>query len=301
MKRVAFPFLTLSEFAVTPSAWWVSLNNNEWAPLEEYLESWDPDSIVLLRREIRIDSAIASADLKFNILNSELLILVTLGTGQGRLPRFIVQQHSKLICKKTWVVSFELEVAGDLLSSIMDLSTSVVLATSIQGDSVLSPSRVGDLLWSDRVRSRLEGEEPRFPIEVADISSLAGEAISSFAPWYLHWSPREWSRDFHGALRLYLSAEHSDLISRVESEDPMTLRMLMADIMGQVCERFITDPEVGDLFVSPEPGSLASQAASWLKKAWPGKDHQFIKSVFDNRPGIFRASLVALADLGEGE
>lgn len=301
MKRVAFPFLTLSEFAITPSTWWVSLDRVAWSPLGEYLQNWDPESVVRLRREIRIDAAIASDDLKFDISESEILILVTLGTGQGRLPRFIVEQHSKLICKDSWVVDFEFEVAGDLLSSVMDVSTKVVLATPMQCGSVLSPSRIGDLLWSDRVRSRLEGEEPRFPIEIADISSLAGEAMSSFAPWYLHWSPREWSRDFHGALRLYLSAEHSDLISRVESEDSMTLRMLMADIMGQICERLIIDPEVGDLFNSAEPGSLASQAASWLRKAWPGKDYKFIRSVFDNRPGIFRATLVALADLGEGE
>ncbi|PVZ41313.1 hypothetical protein [Pseudomonas sp. CC120222-01a] len=301
MKRVAFPFLTLSEFAVTASTWWFSLNNSEWSPLGEYLEDWDPGSVVRLRREIRIDPAIASDDLSLNILDSELLVLVALGTGQGRLPRFIIEQHSKLMCKQSWIVGFEFEVLGDLLSSVIDVSTRVVLATKVKGGSVLSPSRLGDLLWSDRARSRLEGEEPRFPIEIADIGSLAGEAISSFAPWYLHWSPREWSRDFHGALRLYLSHEHGDLIDRVESEDPMTLRMLLADIMGQVCERFITDPEVADLFNSPEPGSLASQAASWLKKAWPGKDHDFIKSVFDNRPGVFRASLVALADLGEGE
>ena len=146
---------------------------------------------------------------------------------------------------------------------------------------------------------RLEGEEPRFPIEVGDIQALLGDAVSASAPWYLHWSPRDWSRDFHGAMRLYLSSTHTEFIERIEAQDPMMIQMLMADVMGQVCERLITDPDVNDLFVSAEPGSLAAQASSWLRKAWPGKDPDFIRSVFDNRPGIFRASFVALADLGD--
>ncbi|EJM85115.1 hypothetical protein PMI34_04366 [Pseudomonas sp. GM74] len=299
MSRIAFPFLTLSESAVVASPWLISLNESEWAPVEEYLQNWDAASSIRLRRRIAIDPSIAAADLNIDLRDLRFFATVRIGTGQGRLPRLILSRESRTLEAEPWFVEFDFEIGGETLSTVLDINTRITLASSISVPSRLSPSRLGDQLWSDRIRMRLEGEEPRFPIEIGDMQVLLGDLVASSAPWYLYWSPREWSRDFHGAIRLYLNSTHTEFIERIQDEDPMMIQMLMADVMGQVCERLITDPEVNDLFNSPEPGSLAAQASSWLKKAWPGKDTNFIKSVFDNRPGIFRASLVALADLGD--
>lgn len=299
MSRIAFPFLTLSESAVTATSWSISLNESEWAPVGDYLQDWDPASSIRLRRQIVIDPSIAAADLLLDTNDLKFFASVRLGTGQGRLPRLVLGRESRALDAESWMVEFDMDVPGEALSIVLDLSTRITLATSISVPATLAPSRIGDQLWSDRVRVRLEGEEPRFPIEVGDIQALLGDAVSASAPWYLHWSPRDWSRDFHGAMRLYLNSTHTEFIERIEAQDPMMIQMLMADVMGQVCERLITDPDVNDLFSSAEPGSLAAQASSWLRKAWPGKDPDFIRSVFDNRPGIFRASFVALADLGD--
>lgn len=299
MSRIALPFLTLSESAVTATPWSISLNESEWAPAGDYLQDWDPASTIHLRRQIAITQSIAAADLKIDVSDQKFLASVRVGTGQGRLPRLIVARESRTLDAESWVIDFDIELPGEALSTVLDLSTKITLAASIFSPAPLAPSRIGDQLWSDRFRVRLEGEEPRFPIEVGDIQALLGDAISASAPWYLHWSPRDWSRDFHGAMRLYLNATHTEFIQRIQEEDPMMIQMLMADVMGQVCERLITDPEMNELFISAEPGSLAAQASSWLRKAWPGKDPDFMRSVFDNRPGIFRASFVALANLGD--
>jgi hypothetical protein len=48
-----------------------------------------------------------------------------------------------------------------------------------------------------------------------------------------------------------------------------------------------------------EPGSLAAQAVGWLKQAWPGKDLSYARSLLEHRPGVFRSTFLALADLGE--
>lgn len=299
MSRIAFPFLTLSESAVIASSWSISLNEAVWVPAGDYLQDWDPASFIRLRRRIAIDPSIAAADLNLDPRDLFFFATVSIGTGQGRLPRLILNRISLTLNAEAWFVEFDLEITGEALSTVLDISTRIALAAPISAPPTLSPSRTGDLLWSDRIRIRLEGEEPRFPIEIGDMQVLLGDMLSSSAPWYLHWSPRDWSRDFHGAMRLYLNSTNTDFIERIQDEDPVMIQMLMADVMGQVCERLITDPEVEDLFNTPEPGSLAAQASSWLKKAWPGKDQNFIRSVFDNRPGIFRASFVALADLGD--
>jgi len=299
VSRIAFPFLTLSDFAVIASPWSISLNGAEWVPADEYLQNWDPASSTRLRRRIAIDPSIAAADLDIDTGDLAFSVSVRLGTGQGRLPRLILARKNQIITTQLFSTEFDLEIRGEALSTVLDINTRISLVSPVSSKSPLSPARTGDQLWSDRFTVRLEGNEPRFPIEIGDIHLLLGDATSASAPWYLHWSSRDWARDFHGAMRLYLNSTHSELIKRIEEEDPMMIQMLMADVMGQVCERLITDPELNDLFSSPEPGSLAAQAASWLKKAWPGKDPDFIKSIFDNKPGIFRASIVALADMGD--
>jgi hypothetical protein len=299
MSRIAFPFLTLSDSAIAASTWFISHNGAASVPAEEYLQNWDPSSSIRLSRRIAIDPAIASEDLKIDTRELTLSVSVKVGTGQGRLPRLILARKTQILKKDLFSTEFDVEITGETLSTILDVSTRIILASPVSSTSPLSPTRIGDLLWSDRIKVRLEGEEPRFPIEIGDIQVLLGDAISASAPWYLHWSPRDWSRDFHGAIRLYLNSTHSELIERIEEEDPIIIQMLMADVMGQVCERLIMDPEVKEMFRSPEPGSLGAQAASWLKKAWPGKDTDFIRSIFENKPGIFRASFVALADMGD--
>lgn len=299
MTRIAFPFLTLSDSAVTATSWMVSLNGAEWVPVSDYLKDWDPSSIIHVRRQVAINMPVASEDLKFDISNIRISASVSIGTGQGRLPRFILDRKVLLLDEGSWIAQFQFEVPGAVLSIVLDLCTRITLAENIVASPPLSPSRVGDLLWSDRFRMRLEGEEPRFPIEVGDIQALLGSTIAASAPWYLYWSPREWSRDFHGAMRLYLNAAHTEFIERIEEEDPMIIQILMADVINQVCERLIMEPELNDLFNSAEPGSLAAQASSWLKKAWPGKEPEFIRSIFESRPGVFRASLLSLADLGD--
>lgn len=299
MSRIAFPFLTLSDSAVIASEWLISLNGSEWAPAGEYLQNWDPASSTRLRRRLAVDPSIAAADLNIDVKELIFFVSVRVGTGQGRLPRLILAHKKCALDAEPWFVEFDLEFKGEELSMVLDVNTRIALASPVSSSSPISPSRIGDQLWSDRIRVRLEGEEPRFPIEIGNLPELVGDAICASAPWYLHWSPREWSRDFHGSIRLYLNSAHTELIKRIEEEDPMMIQMLMADVMGQVCERLITDPELNELFNTPEPGSLAAQAVSWLRKAWPGKDPEFIRSIFDNKPGIFRASLVALAHLGD--
>jgi hypothetical protein len=100
-------------------------------------------------------------------------------------------------------------------------------------------------------------------------------------------------------MRLYLNTRCPQFLERVESEDAETLRALMADVMGQVCERLLVEDDAESLLALCEPGSLGSQAAAWLRQAWPGRDPAFARSVLRNRPGRFRAAFLGLAQQHE--
>ena len=298
-RRVAFPFLTLSDAAITANPWELSLDGGDWTAVGEHLPDWDASSTIRVRRSIRVDPDLAALDLSSSPDGLRLAIVVQVGTGQGRLPRMILGRHRQPLERGAWTRDFEFAVPGWRLSVVLDILTEVILAEQPGLVTPLSPHSAGDRLWTERSRLLLEGEEPRFPIETVDLSALLGDMLASSAPWHLHWSPRDWERDFHGAVRLYLNEKAAGLLERVASQDGATLQAILADVIGQVCERFIVDPEAEAMMAGAEPGSLGAQAAAWLRKAWPDRDAAFIRSLLESQPGVFRSSLLALAELGE--
>ncbi|HGM4678772.1 hypothetical protein [Serratia marcescens] len=296
-RRVAFPFLTLSDSAVDVTEWTLSLNDSEWEPIGDFLRNWDSSSVIRLRRKIKVDSKIASNDLGLDEKDFQISVVISLGTGPGRLPRKVFLQEIRSLEYGVLEAEFEFEVFGRDLSTVLDVFTQIILISAASTSNILSPQRFGDRLWSDRFRVRIEGDEQRFPIEIADFSLLLKGTNSSSTPWYLHWSPYDWARDFHGAMKLYLNNEMTSFVDKILSEDPETLQVLMADVMGQVCERLVMDQEAAEIFHISEAGTLGGQASAWLKSAWPDKDIAFIKSILENRPGMFRAAFLTLAEL----
>ena len=298
-RRIAFPFLTLSEAAVTADPWCLSLNGGSWQTAGDFVQDWDSASEIRIRRSLRIDPDIAADDLAVSAGDLRLALGVRVGTGPGRLPRLILLRERRPLRSGSWREEFDMPVPGDRLSLVLDVQTQVMLAVPPTDSGALSPRRVANRLWSDTLRVRLEGEEPRFPMEVTDFRSLLGDAPAAAAPWFLHWSPRDWNRDFHGATRLYLNMDRSDFIKRVEEQDGPTLQVLLADVIGQVCERLVSDPDADQIMSEAEPGSLGDQATAWLRLIWPGRDVAFIRSLLEQKPGRFRAAVLEMAELGE--
>lgn len=296
--RVALPFLTLRDNSVRTSPWELSFNGDEWTTHDEFVPDWDPASTLWFRRQVSLEAETSAQDLGIPSDELRLALCVRVGTGQGRIPRTIVYREARELSGQQ-AAELSFTVPGERLSALIDISTEIVLAVPSGRADQLAPSRAGDRLWQDRSRLRLEGEEPRFPIEVADLSKLLGSALASSAPWYLHWSPRDWTRDFHGAIRLYLSEAEPEFVSKIEAQDPHILQAILGDVIGQVCERLVTDPSAAELIANSEPGTLAGQASAWLREAWPNRDVAHIRAVLEHRPGAFRSTLLALAEQGE--
>ena len=300
-RGIAFPFLTLSDAAVNADPWRLSLNRGDWQKAGDFVDGWDAASEIRVRRTLKVDPHIAAADLGVSARTLRLALSVRVGTGPGRLPRRIVLRERRELDSGTWREEIELSVPGDRLALVLDLRTDVILADLAGEAGRLSPQRIGDRLWSDTVRPALEGEETRFPLEVADLRKLLGDVPAAGAPWFLHWSPVDWHRDFHGAARVYLNRERPDVIGRIEEQDGLTLQALLADVIGQVCERLLNDEEADSILAEEEPGALGAEATTWLRSIWPGKDAAFMRSVLEQRPAWFRASVLELAELGDGE
>jgi len=296
---IAFPFLTLSDFAIDAAPWSLSLNDDDWQPAGDFLPDWDAASSIRVRRQLCVDPKVAAYDLGVQPGSLRLSLSVSIGTGPGRLPRLILSRKFRELAEGAWKENFELDVPGEHLSQVRYLQTQVAMAVSEIGGGTLTPQRVGDRLWSDTLRICLEGNEPRFPIEACDMRLLLGDCAEASAPWYLDWSSGDWHRDFHGAVRLYLNESQNDFVERVVKQDELTLQVLIADVMNQICERLLNDPEAEIVMTEAESGSLGFQAASWLRKLWPSADAAFLRNLLESQPGKFRAGLLALGELVE--
>lgn len=299
-RRIAFPFRILSDSAVEAAPWRIEVGDGVPAEAGDYLANWDRSTVVRLHRSLRVHFGIASADLGIPEEELSLSVVTRVGTGPGRLPRLIVRTDRREVRPNDAEVEILLREDGERLSTVLDLFTEVVLARVPNACDPLSPAQVGNRLWQDRTRTRLEGEEPRFPLEVVDLQAMLGDVTAAAAPWYLDWSPRDWNRDFYGAIRLYLNSGCEEIVQRVEARDPLTLQEIMGDAMSQVCERLLREPEPDAITGECEPGTLGAQAGKWLELAWPGSDREFARSLLLHKPSEFRATLIAVAESGEG-
>ena len=298
-RRIAFPFLTLSGEAIINEPWSLSLNGEDVQPAGGFLLDWDSASEIRMRRTLRVDSEIAAEDLGIAPASLHLAVGVRVGTGPGRLPRRILHRECRQLVHGEWREDLDVKVLGDQLSLVLDVQTQVLLARPPEDCGPLSPQRMASRVWFDSLRVLLEGEDPRFPMEVADFRALLRGGTAAAAPWFLDWSPRDWNRDFQGAVRLYLNQDAPSFTNKIKEQDGPTLQVLLADVMGQICERLVSDPEAKEIMTEIEPGSLAAHATTWLRRIWPDKDAAFFRSVLEQQPGRFRAAFLELAELGE--
>ncbi|MDQ7812137.1 hypothetical protein, partial [Brevundimonas sp.] len=186
--------------------------------------------------------------------------------------------------------TISLSVDPSRLSAQLTLRTSVLLVSTSDPADPLAPRRAASRLWEERCATRIEGDDPRFPMEVVSFSTVFAGRPHEAAPWLLSWSPASPGRDFHGAARLYLNADEEDFVERVQEEDELTLQAMMGDVVSQMCETALRAGWDED-FDSAEPASVAGRVAHWLGQAF--SDVTAAKAALENRPGEFRSAILA--------
>lgn len=289
-RRSAAPFHQLSDDAVRAGAWFHDLNETGRAPVEALLPNWDYGATLRLDRTFGVDWSRAADDLSLGDA-FDLELMVEVGSGRGSLPREAVMVERVLLAHGCGDQHVEIAAPSRLLSHQLVLRSSIALARTGRALDRLAPQELGSRLWSERLTTRLEGDDPRLPMEVVDFGQHFAGRPQRHAPWFVNWSPAAAHRDFRGALRLYLNAEQSEVLDRVQAQDPLVLQAIMSDVVSQVCEGLLRDVEHEASLQEVEDGTLADQARHWLERAFGGLDEA--RSVLSQRPGEFRAAILA--------
>lgn len=302
MSQVAFPFLTIDDSALVLTEWTVSDAGKVIDTRKGWIDDWDYARDLVLEREISVDLELAAEQLQLPPDELEMTLLLRIATGPGTFPRWVRIAQSHDIDSHSSDVSLKEVIEGSSLSSRLRAECVLLLKSEHQHPGTLSPVLPQSRLWTDRLDLRLEGEEPRFPMEFLDFGLRFAGRPEVDAPWYLHWIPGSLERDFGGAVRLFLNTRREDITERVLQGDRATAQAMLGDVMQQVIANYL-DQTAPDLLPPDAPeGSIAAQVQFWLGMAFPGQHHSQIRAMRDQRPGSYHAALLAAADVvGESQ
>jgi len=295
VKHVAFPFLTLDETQVHASAWSLLEEDGSTTALGDHVAGWDYARDLRISRRLGLAEGLTGHTLGLSGEDLELEAVVRLGTGPGSLPRrsWIIAQTRLRPGGKSLL---DHVVAGHRLSQRLWLQTTILLPRNIPGESRFAPQREGSVLWRDEIDIGLEGDSPRFPMEIVSFRERFAGRPESGSLWHLHWRPGHLHRDFGGSVRLFLNHDRQDFIERFVASDPLMLQCTLADVMTQILDHALRDEDLEEHLADCEPTSVAGHIATWLAIAFPGQDPASIRNMLLTSPGHFRSAILAMAD-----
>ena len=297
---VAFPFLTLTDDVVALDPWLIAHEGSELKPILPVLDAWDYATNVALQSSISIDMGRAGALLGIAVRQLELEVVFRAGTGRGRFPRVTWELGRWRVGPDTsWPVAIQGVVPGAELSGRLYGRVDLLLAVVPSDPSSLSPTRLGSRLWSKEFSVELEDSgDNRFPIELLSFARTFPQHIG--APWYLRWQAGDLKSDFSGAVRLYVNADLPGLAGRVTEGDPITLQVMLGDVMVQLIGTAVESDDVIEQLADCEEGSVGAQVKVWMDLAFPGRTPVQVSSLRQSNPSDFHSSIYRAAQLEGG-
>jgi uncharacterized membrane protein len=288
----AVPFRMAPAAAVAAAPWHMQ-NDDVVQPLPRVLPHWDYNQELELTRSIQID--VAAVLTTCGLTSADPLSLAAVwscpGTPlRGRLAEAAVVHPGT----GTATVFLRGTAEGQALSGELKIDTQLVLYKERPRSSLLSASRAGSILWRDTFSTIVEGEAPRFPVELVDFSRTHWAPPG--AAWYLSWNPHDLRQPFLGAVRLMINSTAVSVAKAVAKNEPdpasKAIRSTIQFEIGRALLRgaLLSDEFRYDMAGFPE-GTVGCVLSRLLGLLFPGDSPEGIKNLMDQQPEYFDAVL----------
>lgn len=254
------------------------------------LPGWDYFTPVQVERELTVDMPGLRADCG---LPSDARVSAVLGwhsslTGIRGAAAFDVAESDATIVR--------VELEPTQLGGSLTLQSKLVLATSAEGRSVLSPHRAGCLLWSEETRIILEGEGHRFPILPLDFISAGIGGGRSSSGWYLEGTNEDLSSSGVGSLRLLVNTSNPVILNLLT--DPGDIQavaiqqFMQYDVYRQLVMAALHNDDLLD-GLEHEAGTLGELLATTVRRIFDAQRLDSLRGDYSQQPGEFEALLQA--------
>ncbi len=294
MSPAAFPFFRLHDSAINAASWLVSVEGGPDELLGDELSCWDYATTLDISRTLQVDFSEAANQLAVEAKGVQFELIITLGTGGSRLPRYKEPVWRKIISPDVNPITVRFQINSANLSQKLLLSTDILLIDVLRPLSRLSPRTLATRLWGDEHLTHIESHDSRFPIEAISFSRLLRDQAPE-ALWFLEWSPNELDRDFMTAIRLYINADNPEFVARVRAIDAVTLQLLMSAIVVQMARAALQEEAFHLDMAHLIPGSVGAAIAHWIKSALPNQSLSTIRARAEHAPAAFEAALSSIA------
>lgn len=296
-QSIAMPHLTLSSKNIEAEAWKVGHEGRVFTNPER-LDGWDYSSAVRVRRHVCVDMEAAAVQLEIPLEELRLAAALSVGSGRGTVAR--LKSHPRVFpIDPSGALEIDEALESEWLSARISVDFCIVLRKRPSLHGPMSPTWAGTMLWRDYFDLAVEPLEPRFPMEAISFKRRFAGTSKARSLWFLHWLDYDALRDLRGALRLYVNQDNKAFIERLQGLDSLTLQTLMSDVVQQVCERVLREPDLDALAVAAleSPASIAGQAVSWLGLAFPGESLVQVATILEERGNEFASVMQAVAEL----
>jgi hypothetical protein len=290
----AFPYLQPPPDVITAGSWSRTVVDGA-DELPSEMPEWDYDTVLELRRPVRIDglrARRASGLGEDAELDLAVVWTATSSALRGRAWRVSVPEQDG------YEVDIAFRLPGAELGGRLDLRTSLTLRSSGGKASVAAPSRPGSVLWRDRSSVILQGDAVLFPLAVHDFHDLA---YPTGAAWHL-----ELGHDLDAAALgsiLLLANSRREAVTQAlaaagnpSDADRRVLSTIRSEVLRALVERAIVDEEF-DPDVDYPVGSVGALLAAVLRATFPETDLQSLRRQRAHEPILFTTRIQAATDL----
>ncbi|MGY1884146.1 hypothetical protein ACI799_02425 [Blastococcus sp. SYSU DS0753] len=287
MTRV-FPFLRPPSDVVTVGPW-SRLTPDGGEPLPDTLTDWDYSTTLSLHRPLKVDGLRLrrlSGLPEDAAIDLSVQWLATNSALRGRAWR------SELPADDGSDITIDLSLPGDDLGGTLELITSATLRRPAPGSSVAAATRPGSVLWSDRQRVLLEGDNTLFPIATADFHDLP---YPTGAGWYLH-IEEDLEAAALGSILLVVNERHDVVMQAVEAAsspteaDMRVLSALRSDVLRVLVERALTSEDLTEES-NYSVGSLGALLVTVVRNAFPAFSMEALRRERQTAPALFSSRL----------
>jgi hypothetical protein len=276
----ALPHRVATDDHVRPGAWFL-VDQDEQRPMPTWLVDWDCSTTVVARRQIELDGNGIRDEVGLPA-STRLLAAATWRVTHSLLNGMVRAAAPTTLADGSRVVDLEIRLSGLDLGPALELETVLLLADtrSHQGDPVAW--RRASVLWKDRRKLRLMGDESQFPMA---ITSFPAQGLDDGAPWLLIVG-QNLEAPAMGQIQLLINERFSTVTAAVQGTSTPSgsaiRSTLKVDVGRTLVERALSDDEL--LTHDDWPDDSLGQVLSSIVRTRLGEDPTLLRELRDRDP-----------------
>lgn len=225
------PYRTPISGCVRPGAWLLERDGRQ-TPLGDRLIDWDASTDLHLTRTIEVDVPRLRDETR--LAEAPLAIGVVWWSDRHLRGRAAIE---RLDATQSGRAEPAFTLAGRDMGERLTLETRVILAGPGPADEPTTARHPGSVLWSHRHRVRLQGEDARFPMQIAAPTAFG---FDPNAPWCVQ-IRAELESPTLGALHLLLNAENGAVCEAAAAPDSGPIAQAVMSTMRYDVGRILVD------------------------------------------------------------